>query len=107
MVISPLVSFQVTSLTFSNLNREGLGGPFFAPRTLVISMRCEGSKFPSAVSVHFPIPQIPQKKKAPRGGLVCSHVEVVYAAVSILKTDVRLMPTCRAISEGPTPACFN
>ena len=50
---SPLVSFQVTSLTFSNLNREGLGGRFLASRTLVISMSCEDLKCPSAVSVQF------------------------------------------------------
>jgi hypothetical protein len=28
-------------------------------------------------------------------------------AVSIPKTDARLIPTYRAISEGPTPACFS
>ena len=32
---------------------------------------------------------------------------VVRRRSAALKTDVRLMPTCRAISEGPTPACCN
>ena len=30
-----------------------------------------------------------------------------YAAVSIRKTDVRLIPICRAISEGRTPAALS
>src|SRR5262245_42514785 len=51
-VSSPFVSFQVTSFTFSNLNRDGLGGRFCASETFDFSDACGGSFCLSAIEGH-------------------------------------------------------